>query len=110
MAQSVSAVQDLNKNHIISVYNPFHIYWDVTLLTSTIYLIIMIPTRISHHVALEGAAATGADYTLIVDYLVDLIFIMDMVLQGRFFAYKDLAGGRQMVISDKVRGSAMHVQ
>jgi len=99
MYHTVSMTVHVKTKWIISTTHPFHIYWDIILLLCTTYLIIMIPSRI---VFFLNHGNPFEYYTMASDYLVDCVFLIDMILQGGFFAYNDLQGGRKVMISDRV--------
>ena len=103
MADMMAVVEDSGKKGIIMPYDPFHVYWDVLLLVATTYQCLAIPIRIDREVFNYTRYDKTApfDPLLFVDYFFDFIFIVDMYLNARVFAYNEISAGRAEVITDK---------
>jgi hypothetical protein len=110
------------KGFIISVSSTFRVYWDILIIVCSVYLALAIPLRINRQQA-EGkfdgyrfahspSRAWLWGNSIYLDYAVDLVFIADIILTARFFAYAAIEGGKAKDITDKVslRSLLMHRQ
>uniref|UniRef100_A0A7S1UCC9 Cyclic nucleotide-binding domain-containing protein n=1 Tax=Phaeomonas parva TaxID=124430 RepID=A0A7S1UCC9_9STRA len=92
----------INHGKVIEPDSSFHIYWDTLLIVCTLYGALAIPGRLT---ALVGNGETIEesnlwDWSLIVDYLFEFVYIGEMVLQGYFFAFHDIDSDRDDIIYD----------
>ena len=81
---------------VIEPDSPFHIYWDLALIATTVYTCVAVPSRIAY----VSFAHQDFDLSLILDYFLEAVFIADMVLKGRYFAFRDIDSGRSASVYD----------
>jgi len=94
---------------IIPPSSGFHLYWDVSKLLALLFLCIMSPLHILkqciHRHDLEARCSMMKDFTqdwrpaFIIDYCVDVFFLIDMSLNFRCFAFNYIEDGRNVLNS-----------
>lgn len=78
-----------------------HLCWDVISMAAILYYAIDSPTRIaSYHRA--SVLDSAYDSHFFIDYCIDLMFIVDMILRSTIYSYGSYENGRTVVISDSL--------
>ena len=76
-----------------------HLGWDVFSLAAILYYAIVSPVRIAtYHRA--NAFATNYDFVFAIDYCIDILFIVDMILRSTVYSYSSYENGNSVVVSD----------
>lgn len=93
----------LVKGFRISPTAPFHVLWDIMSLLATMYYATSFPLRFATKVH-SGTLKLGFDWTFLVDYFFDLMFLLDIYLRINVFSYKAFVhdSGRNQVITDRI--------
>ena len=101
--------------HGLMIYpnSKWHVFFDCVKLFATLYYFLAIPLRLCWNVTGGGWPSNrpsgsfdlsdSYDNTLLMDWLIDLVFLADMVLHLRFFAYTSYSAGRSEVVTDRDR-------
>jgi hypothetical protein len=112
MMDMMAEVEEQNHPGIIMPYNSFHIYWDLLLLVGTMYQCLMMPMRIDRDVFkyYKNGLEIPFDPTLAIDYFFDLVFIVDIFLNARVFAYNDISSGRAEIVTEKSLITSNYIQ
>ena len=77
-----------------------HVLWDIFALLAIMYYCISCPIRLAAYIG-SGTLQSSYDRVFIFDYTVDLLFIVDMILRLRVYAYVSYADGRSDVVVDR---------
>jgi len=102
-----------NNNFVIEPSSKFHTYWDILKIASLAYLSVMIPERIrlqygcSRNIDDNGCSSYNDDdgsmwhMDIILDFMVDLLFIVDILLNYKAFAFEEIGeDGRDLLNSN----------
>ena len=94
----------LVKGFRISPTSSFHVLWDIMSLLATMYYATAFPLRFATHIHSQSLKL-GFDWTFLVDYCFDLMFLFDIYLKMNVFSYKEFAhdSGRNQVITDRMQ-------
>ncbi|GMH59726.1 hypothetical protein TrST_g1578 [Triparma strigata] len=98
--------------HGIMIYphDKFHVYWDSALLLIKFLYCVMIPVRICWNITDGGFSGDASDLaglkesfdpSLILEYIFDIVYILDMCGQLYCFAFIDYSVGSSEVIVDR---------
>lgn len=90
-----------SKKFTIKPNSRIHVYWDLFSIMATLYYAMDFPIRITHYLR---AKRLGSSYDLsfAVGYMIDLLFIGDMILRSTFYAYTAHVDGKPVIISDRM--------
>ena len=77
-----------------------HVVWDIVAILAIMYYSISCPVRLASYI---GSNSPRSSYDLLfgLDYAIDFLFLADMVLRLRVYAYVSYANGRNEVIMDR---------
>lgn len=98
----------LNVSGVIMPSNSIRLVWDCLLLIGIFYNLIFVPLRAclaykcNFSDSQQGSECyTSWTFSLCVDYLVDCVFIVDMILRSRYFAFKSIENDQEQIICNK---------
>ncbi len=77
-----------------------HVYWDIFNLFSTMYYSISSPIRFALFFR-QRSLHTAHDPSFIVDYIIDALYIFDVLLRLEIYAFIDFENGRNEVITER---------
>ncbi|KAL7553159.1 hypothetical protein ACHAWF_016401 [Thalassiosira exigua] len=83
----------------ISPNSRVHLCWDITSMCAILYYAIRSPVRIASYVR-STTLSSGYDSSFILDYCIDLMFIVDMILRSTIYSYDTYQNGQTVVVSD----------
>ena len=105
-------------NFTIQPSSTFRLTWDVCTTVAVLSYCLAIPLRIMTHFECSTTASVGYtvsinsvhnstaclsqwDWSLIVDYLCDTMFMADFILRARYFAFRRFEGEREVIECDR---------
>lgn len=77
-----------------------HVVWDIFALLAIMYYSISCPVRLAAYVG-SDTLRSSYDLLFILDFFLDVLFITDILLRMRVYAYVSYANGRNEVIMDR---------
>ena len=77
-----------------------HVVWDIVALLAIMYYSISCPVRLASYIG-SNSLRSSYDLLFVLDYAIDFLFLADMVLRLRVYAYVSYANGRNEVIMDR---------
>lgn len=109
MSQTSSKMRDMfetvgeeKRKGIIMPNNHFHVKWGALNLICIFYLALRTTLRVDENYNTGGFTFSISNHwDLLLDYFVDVIFLIDMYLNMRVFAYRQIEFGREIVIQNK---------
>ena len=94
--------EDHTKKGIILPNNPFHVYWDLFYLLGIIYLSLVCFVRIDWNYRTGTFSFDPSQhFDFLIDFAVDIFFLVDIYLNLRVFAFKQIEFGREVVIQNE---------
>ena len=76
-----------------------HLCWDFIAIAAILYYAINSPIRIATYIR-ANALSTTYDSYFIMDYCIDLVFVVDMILRSTIYSYDTHEHGKTIVVSD----------
>jgi len=76
-----------------------HLCWDFIAIAAILYYAINSPVRIATYIR-SNSLSTSYDYYFIIDYCIDVLFIVDMILRSTIYSYTTHEDGKTVIISD----------
>jgi hypothetical protein len=89
------------KNFCILPSSSIHVYWDIFSLLFIIYYSVSSPIRFAFFFRNKTLEKTH-DGSFFIDYIIDIIFVFDLLLRLQVYAYIDFNNGRNEVVVDRV--------
>jgi CRP-like cAMP-binding protein len=90
----------VRKEFTILPNSRIHLCWGVFSLAAILYYAIVSPVRIAtYHQA--NALSTTYESLFIIDYCIDVLFIVDMILRSTVYSYSSYENGKSVVVSDR---------
>ncbi|KAL7466716.1 hypothetical protein ACHAXS_007001 [Conticribra weissflogii] len=79
-----------------------HLYWDAIAIVAIMYYLIGTPIRITLYIR-SDTLESSYDYTFYLDYIFDILFIIDMILRATIYSFAVYENGQRVVISDRTQ-------
>ncbi|KAJ1444164.1 hypothetical protein B484DRAFT_198514 [Ochromonadaceae sp. CCMP2298] len=107
-AERVSSWQALRKllRYTVHPGSSLRCAWEVVVLWAVLYYGMAVPVRVMVRYQCGGSLGSrdfSWDYSLLVDYICDLLLLLDLLLRSAFFAYRRAEGGREVVEVDRAQ-------
>lgn len=87
------------KGFRISPNSQIHVYWDIFALLTIMYNALSFPILLSSFIR-SGSVKDGYSYAFIVNYVIDIMFLLDMNLRMTVYAYTTFESGRNVTVVD----------
>ena len=97
-------------DRVIMPDRPFVVVWEAAVLLSVLYYNLAIPLRVIFRLNCDDSTGGGTlfvrqclgwHWSLVLDYAVDAVFVVDTLLRARYFAFRRFAGEYEVVETSK---------
>ena len=86
-----------------------HVVWDVLALLAIMYYSCSCPIRLASYIG-SNSLRSSYDLLFVLDYAIDFLFLLDLFLRLRVYAYVSYANGRNEVIMDRKQIQAQYIR
>ena len=86
-----------------------HVIWDVVALLAIMYYSCSCPIRLASYIG-SNSLRSSYDLLFVLDYAIDFLFLLDLFLRLRVYAYVSYSNGRNEVIMDRKQIQAQYVR